>query len=139
MVALNAVGFTVTDLPDTRSLEGDIGELLRSFRRILRHPLARRILLDPHAEARPIGRDGGGARPLRPLPAPAARANRARCCRDNLSPDIDGVRVGPAGRADLLADASHARRCDGAYLECAARSLAAELRCCLLVPEEATP
>ena len=44
------VGVGVTPLPDTGSLEGDVHGLLWSLRRVLRHPLARRIVPDLHAE-----------------------------------------------------------------------------------------
>ncbi len=47
---LGAVGLEITEVPDTGSLEGDLRALLRSFRRVLRHPLARRIVPDIHAE-----------------------------------------------------------------------------------------
>ena len=44
------VGLEITPLPDVGSLEGDVAALLRSLRRVLRHPLARRIVPDLHAE-----------------------------------------------------------------------------------------
>ena len=44
------IGLEATPLPDTGSLEGDVTALLRSLRRGLRHPLARRIVPDLHAE-----------------------------------------------------------------------------------------
>ncbi|RYX85693.1 TetR/AcrR family transcriptional regulator [bacterium] len=44
------IGIEVADSPDTGSLLGDVRELIRSLRRLLRHPLVRRILPDLHAE-----------------------------------------------------------------------------------------
>lgn len=48
--ALSRVGVTITDTPDTGSLEGDVRALLLSVRRALRLPRVRAILLDLHAE-----------------------------------------------------------------------------------------
>ena len=48
--ALETVGITITDAPDTGSLRGDVDALLMSFRRVLRHPLVRRIVADIQAE-----------------------------------------------------------------------------------------
>lgn len=48
--ALTTIGVTITDAPDTGSLEGDVRALLKSLRRVLRHPLVRRIVPDLHAE-----------------------------------------------------------------------------------------
>lgn len=44
------IGIDLILVPDTGSLKGDIFELLRQLRRILRHPLISRILPDLHAE-----------------------------------------------------------------------------------------
>ena len=48
--ALTTIGLDITDFPDTGSLRGDLRAALMSIRRVLRHPLIRRILLDLHAE-----------------------------------------------------------------------------------------
>jgi len=51
--ASEAVAMTATDLttiPDEGDLEADILAFLRALRRVLRHPLVRRILPDLHAE-----------------------------------------------------------------------------------------
>lgn len=47
---LEQVGIGVVEVPDTGTLGGDVRALLRSLRRLLRHPLVRRILPDLHAE-----------------------------------------------------------------------------------------
>jgi AcrR family transcriptional regulator len=47
---LETIGIELAVTPDTGSLEGDIRAILGSVRRILRHPLVRRILPDLHAE-----------------------------------------------------------------------------------------
>lgn len=44
------VGVEITPLPQTGSLHGDVQALLLGFRRVLRHPLIRRIVPDLHAE-----------------------------------------------------------------------------------------
>ena len=47
---LEQVGIELASAPDTGSLLGDVTAVLRSLRRLLRHPLVRRILPDLHAE-----------------------------------------------------------------------------------------
>jgi AcrR family transcriptional regulator len=47
---LEKVGIEAAQSPDTGSLLGDVQALLLSLRRLLRHPLVRRILPDLHAE-----------------------------------------------------------------------------------------
>jgi AcrR family transcriptional regulator len=47
---LEQVGVDLAEAPDTGSLAGDVRALLKSVRRLLRHPLVRRILPDLHAE-----------------------------------------------------------------------------------------
>ena len=47
---LGQLGEELAATPDTGSLEGDVLALLKSVRRLLRHPLVRRILPDLHAE-----------------------------------------------------------------------------------------
>lgn len=69
--ALDAVGVTITDVPDTGSLEGDVRALLGSLRRVLRHPLVRRILPDLQAER-------GRASEVEGVLAPFTAARRAR-------------------------------------------------------------
>lgn len=48
--SLSAVGIAITEVADTGSLKGDILALLFSIRRVLRHPVVRRIVPDVHAE-----------------------------------------------------------------------------------------
>jgi glutathione S-transferase len=47
---LSRVGLTLTDVGDQGSLEADLTALLFALRRVLRHPLIRRIITDLHAE-----------------------------------------------------------------------------------------
>ncbi len=47
---LEQVGVDLAESPNTGSLLGDVQALLRSVRRLLRHPLVRRIVPDLHAE-----------------------------------------------------------------------------------------
>lgn len=47
---LTKAGAPAAETPDTGSLEGDVREFLLRTARLLRHPLARRILPDLHAE-----------------------------------------------------------------------------------------
>ena len=47
---LEAVGLRMTDVPDQGSLAGDVRSLLLATRRVLRHPLVRRIVADLHSE-----------------------------------------------------------------------------------------
>ena len=47
---ISAVGLNLTPIPDTGSLREDLRQTLLSLRRVLRHPLIRRILPDLHAE-----------------------------------------------------------------------------------------
>lgn len=70
---LAAVGLTITDVADTGSLEGDVRALLLAIRRVLRHPLVRRVLPDLHAE---IGRSPELRASIRPFQA--ARRERGR-------------------------------------------------------------
>lgn len=129
---LETVGITITNTPDTGSLEGDLEAQLQSFRRVLRHPLARRIIPDLHAER-------GRSDELEALLAPFTVARRTRgetlidraIGREELSPDIDRELA-----LDLLAAPIYWRLivtrgpADAEYLERLARSLAAALRCC---------
>jgi AcrR family transcriptional regulator len=61
---LSRVGLTLTEIQDTGSLEADLRALLLEFRRILRHPMIRRILADLHAE---IGREPALEAAIRPF------------------------------------------------------------------------
>ena len=47
---LDAVGLRLTDASDQGSLVGDVRALLLAIRRLLRHPLVRRIVADLHSE-----------------------------------------------------------------------------------------
>ena len=47
---ISAVGLNLTPIPDTGSLHEDLRLTLLSLRRVLRHPLIKRILPDLHAE-----------------------------------------------------------------------------------------
>jgi AcrR family transcriptional regulator len=47
---LEQIGIELAIAPDTGSLLGDVRNLLSALRRLLRHPLVRRILPDLHAE-----------------------------------------------------------------------------------------
>lgn len=127
--ALRTVGLSITDASDTGSLEGDIRALLRSFRRVLRHPLARRILPDLHAER-------GRSDELDAVLAPFTAARRERgmalidraIARGELAADID-VELA----LDLLAAPIYWRMivtrgaADVGYLDRAAHGLATAL------------
>lgn len=88
--ALSTVGLTITDVPDTGSLRGDISAVILSIRRVLRHPVIRRIVLDLHAE---MARSPDLERAVRPFQA----ARRARVdllvdravTRGELRADVD--------------------------------------------------
>lgn len=88
--ALDAVGLDITAVPDTGSLEDDIRALLQSLRRLLRHPIARRIIPDLHAER-------GRSSEMEALLARFTAARRARgldlieraIARGELTPNID--------------------------------------------------
>lgn len=47
---LSRVGLTITDVGERGSLEEDLEAVLLALRRVLRHPLVRRIVTDLHAE-----------------------------------------------------------------------------------------
>lgn len=95
---LAAIGVPMTDLLDTGSLEGDIRAVLLSLRRILRHPIVRRILPDLHAEA---ARSSELAAAIHPFQTARRRhvgtvVDRA-AMRGELNPSVDHDLV-----ADLL-------------------------------------
>lgn len=48
--AVGATAFSITPVPDTGTLEGDVHAIIRTFSIVLRHRLVRRILPDLHAE-----------------------------------------------------------------------------------------
>ena len=62
--ALDQVGLDLTVVADQGSLRADIRATLGALRRVLRHPLARRIIPDLHAE---IGRSAEVATFMRPF------------------------------------------------------------------------
>jgi pimeloyl-ACP methyl ester carboxylesterase len=87
---LSRAGLTLTDVGDQGSLEADLKALLYALRRVLRHPLIRRIITDLHAE---IGRTPSLEAAIRPF----QRARRERInglldraiARGELSPSVD--------------------------------------------------
>ena len=87
---LARVGLTITDIDDQGSLVDDVHALLRVLRRVLRHPLVRRILPDLHAEL-------GRSLELRDAVRPFQAQRRARAImvieraisRGELPPTID--------------------------------------------------
>lgn len=130
--ALDAIGVAITEVPDTGSLEGDVLALLRSFRRVLRHPLVRRIVPDIQAER---GRSGE----LEAVLAPFTATRRARgitlieraVSRGELRPAID-IELA----LDLLAAPIYWRMiivrgaADAGYLDRSTNALMAALRSC---------
>lgn len=96
---LSAVGVAITEVEDTGSLKGDILALLFSIRRVLRHPVVRRIVPDVHAE---ISRSSDLRAAVRPFQAARRQhvhlmVDRA-IARGELAPPIDYEMV-----ADLIA------------------------------------
>jgi AcrR family transcriptional regulator len=61
---LSKVGLTLFELPDTGSLEADLFAFLLSLRRVLRHRVIQRVILDLHAE---IGREPALEAAVRPF------------------------------------------------------------------------
>ena len=71
---LSQVGLKPTDTRDMGSLEADLRALLLAFRRVLRHPMIKRIVADLNAE---IARDPALEAGIRPFqPARRARAQQ---------------------------------------------------------------
>lgn len=68
---LSRVGLTITDVGEQGSLEADLRAVLFALRRVLRHPLVKRIIMDLHAE---IERTPALERAIRPF----QRARRER-------------------------------------------------------------
>ena len=87
---LARVGLAITDAPDTGSLLGDVRAALLSIRRVLRHPLIRRILLDLHAE---IGRSPDLKAAIRPFQAKRRERVQAlidrAIARGEVAPEVD--------------------------------------------------
>ncbi|OWK29982.1 TetR/AcrR family transcriptional regulator [Sphingomonas mucosissima] len=127
---LSRVGLTITDVGEQGSLERDLKALLFAIRRVLRHPLVKRILMDLHAE---IERTPALERAIRPF----QRARRKRIDalidraieRGDVEPLIDRETA-----ADLVAAPLYWRlavlggRSDRAHVERLARMIAAALR-----------
>lgn len=74
---LGQTGLTITEVEDQGSFEADVTALLFAIRRVLRHPIARRIIADLHAE---LGRNALLAEAVRPFQD--ARRARARAIVD---------------------------------------------------------
>lgn len=84
---LSRVGLTITDVGEQDSLEGDLKAVLLALRKVLRHPLVKRIITDLHAE---IERTPALERAIRPF----QHARRAR---------IDALIDRAIGRGEVLA------------------------------------
>jgi AcrR family transcriptional regulator len=117
---LEQVGVDLAEVPDTGSLAGDVRALLKSVRRLLRHPLVRRILPDLHAE---MSRSPELARAIRERTQVARRARaatifRRAIARGEVSPDLD-VELANDALAGLIywRMIVIGRRVESAYLE----------------------
>ena len=127
---LSRIGLTITDVGDQGSLESDLKAALFAIRRVLRHRLVKRILVDLHAE---IERTPALEQVIRPF----QRARRDRIDalidraieRGEVAPSIDRETA-----ADLVAAPLYWRlavlgkRSDRAHVERLARMIAAALR-----------
>ena len=127
---LSRVGLTITDVKEQESLEDDLKAALFAIRRVLRHRLVKRILMDLHAE---IERTPALERAIRPF----QRARRERIDtlidraieRGELAPSIDRETA-----ADLVAAPLYWRlavlggRSDRAHVQRLARMIASALR-----------
>lgn len=127
---LSRIGLTITDVGDQGSLEGDLEALLLALRRVLRHPLIRRIITDLNAEIERTPALGTAIRPFQ-------RARRERIkglldraiARGELSPDVD-----PETAADIIAAPLYWRlavvggRAERGHIARLAHMLAAALR-----------
>jgi AcrR family transcriptional regulator len=127
---LSQIGLTITDVGDQGFLEGDLKAALFAIRRVLRHRLIKRILVDLHAE---IERTPALEQVIRPF----QRARRDRIDalidraieRGEVAPSIDRETA-----ADLVAAPLYWRlavlgkRSDRAHIERLARMIAAGLR-----------
>lgn len=127
--SLSAVGIAITEVADTGSLKGDILALLFSIRRVLRHPVVRRIVPDVHAE---IARSPDLRAAIRPFQTARRQhvhlmVDRA-VARGELAPPVDHEMV-----ADLIAAPIYWRqivtggRADRRYVEALATVLFASL------------
>ena len=128
--ALDQVGLDLTAVSDQGSLRGDIQAILGALRRVLRHPLARRIIPDLHAE---IARSADVAAMMKPFQS--ARRTRGEelirraIARGELPAEVD-VQLAN----DLLAAPLYWRmivvpgRADAAYLDRLATAIEAGLR-----------
>ncbi|KQT45739.1 TetR family transcriptional regulator [Devosia sp. Leaf420] len=96
---LSQVGIDLTRTEDMGSLEADVEALLRAIRRVLRHRVIKRILVDLHAE---MGREPALADAIRPFQF--ARREQANAfmdraiARGELPPTVDRAAI-----ADFLA------------------------------------
>lgn len=128
--ALDQVGLDLTAVTDQGSLQGDIRAILGALRLVLRHPLARRIIPDLHAE---IARSAEVAAMMRPFQdARRTRGEdliRRAIARGELSPGVDMQLAN-----DLLAAPVYWRlivvpgRADSPYLDRLATAIEAGLR-----------
>jgi AcrR family transcriptional regulator len=127
---LSRVGLTITDVGEQESLESDLEAVLFAIRRVLRHPLVKRIVTDLHAE---IERTPALEKAIRPF----QRARRERI--DELIDRAIGRGEIPSSvnretAADLIAAPLYWRlavlggRSDRAHVKRLARMLAAALR-----------
>lgn len=127
---LSRVGLTITDVGDQGSLEGDLEALLLALRRVLRHPLIRRIITDLNAEIERTPALGAAIRPFQSARRERIKGllNRA-IARGELSPDVDREMA-----ADIIAAPLYWRlavvggRADRDHIARLARMLAAALR-----------
>jgi len=105
---LSDAGLTITDVGDQASLEDDLRANLFSIRRVLRHPMIKRILVDLHPE---IDRNPMLEQAIRPF----QRARRARIDalieRGEVLPSVD--RETAADRSSALLAVGGNRRTIG--------------------------
>ena len=127
---LSRVGLTLTDTGDMGSLEEDLRALLLAFRRVLRHPMIRRIIADLNAEG---ARDPSLEEAIRPFQQ--ARRDRVQYLIERAI--ARGEVTGTAEREmllDLLAGPIYWRlvvtggRSDLAHIERLVRGTAAALK-----------
>lgn len=127
---LNAVGVELTDIPDLGSLARDVRAILLDIRRLLRHPLIRRIVPDIYAE---LARSPG----LRTVIEPFQAARRVRAERIIHQAIARGELPGDTNlslASDLLAAPLYwhmiviGRSADRAYIEGLANAIVAMLQ-----------
>ncbi|PLZ01041.1 TetR family transcriptional regulator [Burkholderia sp. WAC0059] len=126
---LSKVGLTLTELPDRGSLEADLLAFLHSLRRVLRHRIIRRVVLDLHAET---GREPALKAAI--LPFQEARRNRAKTLIDRaVARGEVPATVDRETAADFMVSALYWRlaviggHSDGRHLETIARMAAAAI------------